>query len=149
MPSNEFSIDASLIFDVLSLFCLASYFDEDKAVPIYEYQCECCGHKLEVIQKISEDPLKTCPECREESLGKLISAAAFRLKGGGWYETDFKDKKARKNLATGDDAGSTKADTTTEKKPSSESNGSAGETASKADGNKAKGSAAKRSTVGS
>ena len=64
-------------------------------MPIYEYQCEQCGHKLEKLQKISDEPLKTCPQCGDQSLRKLVSAAAFRLKGGGWYETDFKtgDKK--------------------------------------------------------
>jgi putative FmdB family regulatory protein len=59
-------------------------------VPIYEYQCVDCGHRLEKIQKFSDDPLKDCPECGQSSLQKLISAAGFRLKGGGWYETDFK-----------------------------------------------------------
>ena len=64
-------------------------------MPIYEYQCEQCGHKLEKLQKISDEPLKTCPQCGNQSLKKLVSAAAFRLKGGGWYEPDFKtgDKK--------------------------------------------------------
>ena len=64
-------------------------------MPIYEYQCDHCGHKLEKLQKISDEPLKTCPQCGNHSLKKLVSAAAFRLKGGGWYETDFKtgDKK--------------------------------------------------------
>ncbi len=69
-------------------------------MPIYEYQCKACGHELEVIQKITEEPLKYCPECGQPELSKLVSAAGFRLKGGGWYETDFKggsDKK--KNLA--------------------------------------------------
>ena len=64
-------------------------------MPIYEYQCDRCEHKLQILQKISEEPLKDCPECNETALKKLISAASFRLKGGGWYETDFKtgDKK--------------------------------------------------------
>ena len=64
-------------------------------MPIYEYQCGHCGHKLEKLQKISDEPLKICPQCSNHSLKKLVSAAAFRLKGGGWYETDFKtgDKK--------------------------------------------------------
>ncbi|MDG2250702.1 MAG: zinc ribbon domain-containing protein [Gammaproteobacteria bacterium] len=64
-------------------------------MPIYEYQCDRCEHKLQILQKISEEPLKECPECNETALKKLISAASFRLKGGGWYETDFKtgDKK--------------------------------------------------------
>ena len=66
---------------------------EDETVPIYEYQCDACGHQLEALQKISDAPLKTCPECHRDSLRKRVSAAAFRLKGSGWYETDFKDKK--------------------------------------------------------
>jgi putative FmdB family regulatory protein len=63
-------------------------------MPIYEYQCEHCNHTLEAIQKMSEGPLKECPQCQKESLKKLVSAAGFRLKGTGWYETDFKNKKS-------------------------------------------------------
>ncbi len=59
-------------------------------MPIYEYKCEACGYKFEKLQKISDDPLKICPSCGASKLSKLVSAAAFRLKGGGWYETDFK-----------------------------------------------------------
>ncbi|MBL6746809.1 MAG: zinc ribbon domain-containing protein [Pseudomonadales bacterium] len=64
-------------------------------MPIYEYQCEKCGHQLEALQKISDSPLLDCPACQEAGLRKQVSAASFRLKGGGWYETDFKtgDKK--------------------------------------------------------
>ncbi len=64
-------------------------------MPIYEYQCQSCGHEMEALQKVSDAPLKDCPVCQESQLSKLISAASFRLKGGGWYETDFKtgDKK--------------------------------------------------------
>ena len=61
-------------------------------MPIYEYQCDQCKHRLEIIQKISDEPLKFCPECGEETLRKLISSVSFRLKGTGWYETDFKNK---------------------------------------------------------
>ncbi len=68
-------------------------------MPIYEYQCKACGHELEVIQKLSEEPLKFCPECGQPELNKLVSAAGFRLKGGGWYETDFKSGDKKKNLA--------------------------------------------------
>ena len=67
-------------------------------MPIYEYQCEACGHKLEKLQKMSDDPLTDCPECSKPKLRKLISAAGFRLSGGGWYETDFKSGNKR-NLA--------------------------------------------------
>ena len=67
-------------------------------MPIYEYQCESCGHELEALQKLSDVPLTQCPECQKSSLKKQISAAGFRLSGGGWYETDFKSGK-KKNLA--------------------------------------------------
>ena len=69
-------------------------------MPIYEYQCEACSKEMEVLQKISDAPLEVCPECGEASLRKKISAAAFRLKGSGWYETDFKTGD-KKNLAGG------------------------------------------------
>ena len=64
-------------------------------MPIYEYQCEHCEHKIEAIHKISDAPLIQCPECKQETLRKLMSAAAFKLTGTGWYETDFKDKKPK------------------------------------------------------
>jgi putative FmdB family regulatory protein len=74
-------------------------------MPIYEYECTSCGHRLEAIQKISDEPLKECPNCQQPKLKKLISAAAFRLKGGGWYETDFKGGK-KKNVAESGGSGS-------------------------------------------
>jgi putative FmdB family regulatory protein len=67
-------------------------------MPIYEYHCQHCKKELEILQKISDAPLQDCPECGEPALKKKISAAAFRLKGGGWYETDFKTG-GKKNLA--------------------------------------------------
>ncbi|HEY5717647.1 MAG TPA: zinc ribbon domain-containing protein [Motiliproteus sp.] len=73
-------------------------------MPIYEYLCADCGHQMEALQKISEDPLKDCPVCQQPGLKKQISAAGFRLAGGGWYETDFKTG-SKKNLA-GDGGGS-------------------------------------------
>ena len=66
-------------------------------MPIYEYQCQACGHELEKLQRMADDPLKDCPDCGKAELRRLVSAAAFRLKGGGWYETDFK-KGDKKNL---------------------------------------------------
>lgn len=72
-------------------------------MPIYEYQCTSCGHKLEALQKMRDDPLKDCPECAKSTLEKQISAAGFRLKGSGWYETDFKSGN-KKNLSSGSDA---------------------------------------------
>ena len=67
-------------------------------MPIYEYKCQNCEHYFEVLQRISEEPLSTCPECKKNALKKLVSAPNFRLKGQGWYETDFK-KDNQKNLA--------------------------------------------------
>jgi putative FmdB family regulatory protein len=69
-------------------------------MPFYEYQCKNCGHALEAMQKISDSPLKKCPHCGKSQLVRLMSAPVFRLKGGGWYETDFKgDKDNQRNLA--------------------------------------------------
>ncbi|MBX3709054.1 MAG: zinc ribbon domain-containing protein [Gammaproteobacteria bacterium] len=61
-------------------------------MPIYEYQCAACGHQLEVMQKMSDNPLKDCPECHQPALSKLVSAAGFQLKGSGWYKTDYSTK---------------------------------------------------------
>ena len=66
-------------------------------MPIYEYKCSHCGHQLEAIQKISDDPLLLCPNCDKDGLKKQVTAPSFRLKGSGWYETDFKTGK-KKNL---------------------------------------------------
>ncbi len=69
-------------------------------MPFYEYQCKSCGHELEAMQKVSDAPLKKCPHCGKSQLTRLMSAPVFRLKGGGWYETDFKgDKDKQRNLA--------------------------------------------------
>ncbi len=70
-------------------------------MPIYEYECQQCGYHHEVLQKVSDDPLITCPSCGADALKKLISAAGFRLSGSGWYETDFKSDN-QKNLAKKD-----------------------------------------------
>jgi putative FmdB family regulatory protein len=69
-------------------------------MPFYEYQCQACGAQTEVLQKISDAPLRKCPDCGKARLVKLVSAPIFRLKGGGWYETDFKsDQDKKRNLA--------------------------------------------------
>ena len=70
-------------------------------MPIYEYECAECGHRHEAIQKFSDAPLTDCPACGASALRKLVSAAAFRLSGGGWYETDFK-KDNKRNLKEAD-----------------------------------------------
>jgi putative FmdB family regulatory protein len=69
-------------------------------MPFYEYQCKQCGHPLEAMQKVNDAPLKKCPECGKPALQRLMSAPVFRLKGSGWYETDFKsDDEGKRNLA--------------------------------------------------
>lgn len=68
-------------------------------MPIYEYQCAACGHQLEVMQKMSEEPLKECPECHKPALSKLVSAAGFQLKGSGWYVTDYSAKGKAKSTS--------------------------------------------------
>jgi putative FmdB family regulatory protein len=65
-------------------------------MPIYEYRCGACGHELEVLQKLSDEPLSVCPACEASALTKLVSAAGFQLKGSGWYVTDFKDSGKKK-----------------------------------------------------
>ena len=71
-------------------------------MPIYEYRCADCDHQLEVVQKLSEEPIVICPECKKDSLRKIISAGGFRLKGDGWYETDFKTGAKKNVSASGD-----------------------------------------------
>ena len=95
-------------------------------MPIYEYRCENCGHEMEAIQKISDAPLVDCPVCQTAGLKKKISPVAFRLKGSGWYETDFKSGQ-QKNLA-GEDRGSGKE----------AASGNAGEAAASASGDAGK-----------
>ena len=104
-------------------------------MPIYEYQCEKCDHQFDTLQKLSEKPLKKCPECGKMALTKLVSAAGFRLKGGGWYETDFKSGN-KKNLAKSDTSGSDSS--------SSSSGGSGSSGAS----SKSKSDSSKKSTSG-
>ena len=80
-------------------------------MPFYEYQCKRCGHTLESMQKVNDKPLRKCPECGKQSLERLMSAPVFRLKGGGWYETDFKsDAEGKKNLADRPDTDAAKDD---------------------------------------
>jgi putative FmdB family regulatory protein len=80
-------------------------------MPFYEYECQACKFYTEVMQKISDAPLIKCPSCGKRRLKKLVSAPVFRLKGAGWYETDFKsDKEARRNLVGADKEEAPKAD---------------------------------------
>lgn len=82
-------------------------------MPIYEYLCGACGAHTDALQKMSDAPLRKCPECGKSRLRRLVSAPQFRLKGGGWYETDFKgDSEKKRNLVEkgGDDSGAAKSE---------------------------------------
>ncbi len=71
-------------------------------MPIYEYQCDACGKRSELLQKISDPPANECPACGQAGLRRLVSAAAFHLKGGGWYATDFKDSGRSSGASRGE-----------------------------------------------
>ena len=94
-------------------------------MPIYEYRCEQCGHELDVIQKFSDARLSECPDCGESTLKKLLSAPSFRLKGSGWYETDFK-KDNRRNIHDSGDGAKPGGESKSEKKASCDSKDSNG-----------------------
>lgn len=111
-------------------------------MPFYEYECASCKFYTELMQKISDPPLKKCPSCGKPSMKKLISAPVFRLKGGGWYETDFKsDQESKRNLAGAEEAPESKpkegaaaadakpADSKPETKPPEAASSSAAKTA--------------------
>lgn len=89
-------------------------------MPIYEYKCARCGHTLEAIQKVSDAALTKCPACHKKGLRKRVSAAAFHLKGSGWYVTDFRNKpkdKASGEKTSGETASNTKASGKEDAKP--------------------------------
>ena len=87
-------------------------------MPIYEYECTQCGHRSEVLQKISDAPLTVCSNCQHESLQKLVSAAGFQLKGTGWYATDFRNKGKKP------EANDTQKDNTTQDSSNTKESGS-------------------------
>ena len=86
-------------------------------MPIYEYACQNCEHKLDALQKMSDDPLVDCPECGKAALKRLVSAPRFRLKGGGWYETDFKKDNQRNVLKSDSESGKSDKSDKSDKKP--------------------------------
>ena len=99
-------------------------------MPIYEYRCQSCGHELEQLQRMTDAALEKCPECGKSDLRRLISAAGFRLKGAGWYETDFKQGNKR-NLAesgNGKGDGAAKAESSDGKTEAGSKTESAGKT---------------------
>src|SRR5579862_9259737 len=108
-------------------------------MPFYEYECQACKFYTEVMQKISDAPLVKCPSCGKRALKKLVSAPVFRLKGGGWYETDFKsDKENKRNLVGAEKEESkpeAKSEATPEKAPAAQSKDA---TAADAKGSEAK-----------
>jgi putative FmdB family regulatory protein len=85
-------------------------------MPFYEYECPACKYYAEVMQKISDTPLSKCPSCGKRGMKKLVSAPVFRLKGGGWYETDFKSDKENKRNLHGPDKEEAKAESKPESK---------------------------------
>ena len=72
-------------------------------MPIYEYACGACGYTQDILQGINDEPLSSCPQCKKPDFKKLVSAAGFRLKGNGWYETDFKKSDKKKNLVSSEE----------------------------------------------
>jgi putative FmdB family regulatory protein len=122
-------------------------------MPIYEYRCQSCGHTLDALQKISDPHLTDCPDCGKSALKRLMSAPSFRLKGGGWYETDFKsDKEKKRNLvdSKSDSGGDGKApdNGAKESKASGDGAKSSGDSA-KSSSDSAKPSTSAKSTGGS
>lgn len=107
-------------------------------MPLYEYQCGACGHRLEALQKLSDEPLVYCPECNEAQLKKLISAAAFRLKGTGWYETDFKSKQGAAKEDSQEQKSDAKSETKSESKSESKSDSTGSSSSDSTSGSSAK-----------
>lgn len=101
-------------------------------MPLYEYQCDACGARFELIRKFSDPPLETCPTCKSGPVQKLVSSPAFQFKGSGWYITDY----ARKS-GGGDSKGESKAATETSDK-ADKSSTSSDSTASKDSSNSGK-----------
>jgi len=104
-------------------------------MPIYGYVCKSCEHRFDVLQKMSDDPLIHCPDCGDPSLQKELSAPKFRLKGSGWYETDFKTGNKR-NLhgdSKDDTKSTTKSDTKSDTKPDTKSDSKASASKAKSD----------------
>jgi|SRR5688500_17211408 putative FmdB family regulatory protein len=87
-------------------------------MPFYEYECSNCKFYVEALQKISDPPIRKCPSCKKQTMKRLVSAPVFRLKGGGWYETDFKsDQEGKRNLAGGEEAPEAKPEADKDAKP--------------------------------
>jgi len=118
-------------------------------MPIYEYVCQQCDHHLEALQKLSDEPLTFCPKCGEASLRKQVSAAAFRLKGTGWYETDFKNSGKQKEKTNGNKTDSAKGGQSDAGGKESVSKGSADSKSSETTSSSGKSDSGKKSTSSS
>ena len=100
-------------------------------MPIYEYNCTNCNHQFDLLEKLSDEPAKECPHCHENTAVRLVSAAAFQLKGSGWYATDFKNKPGESSksgstgsvASTGSDKKATDTPATTSKPATSTKGG--------------------------
>lgn len=114
-------------------------------MPIYEYRCSSCGFQKEYLQKVSDPLLRICPECSKETFGKMLTAAGFQLKGGGWYATDFKHSGAAPAAKSAGQGGSASKD---ESKTASTGEGkSEGKSEGKTEAKPAAAPAASASTV--
>ena len=105
-------------------------------MPIYEYECDKCGHAFEREQRITEDPVKTCPECRSRKVKRLLSAPGFILKGGGWYADGYSDSKNGSSDSSSASGGNSDTKSETKSEPKSEP---------KSDGKKKSGKSSKKS----
>jgi len=83
-------------------------------MPFYEYECSACKFYVEALQKISDPAIKKCPSCKKPTMKRLISVPVFRLKGSGWYETDFKSDQDKKRNLAGEDKDTSSSDTKSE-----------------------------------
>lgn len=116
-------------------------------MPIYEYRCDACGHYLDALQKIADAPLRDCPACGASALRRLVSAPNFRLKGSGWYETDFKsDKERKRNLVEHPDEAAAGKDKGEPKKAEGDSKKAAGDSGKGEGSGKTEGSSAEKSS---
>ena len=92
-------------------------------MPIYEYTCTNCGHRCEQLEKISAERIQVCPKCQETTLARNVSNTYFKLKGSGWYETDFKDKKTKQEKTDTNKESTSEANNQNKSSPQSTSTG--------------------------
>ncbi len=116
-------------------------------MPFYEYECSACKFYVEALQKISDPPMKKCPSCKKQTLKKLVSAPAFRLAGGGWYETDFKSDKENKRNLVGEEKESSSSDSKPDAAAKSTDTKPAAETKADKSAEKSSDSVSKRSAA--